>query len=364
MKNNRWMRIFATGLLAAMIHGAAHAQTPVLKDESVDDYNKRMAWFAEAQYGMFIHFGLYSQLGGVWQGKPVGGYAEWIQDKAKIPRDEYAQLIKTFNPVKFDAERIVSAAKQAGMKYLVITTKHHEGFCLWDSKYTEFDVAVTPFKGRDILDELNKACKKHGIKFGVYYSILDWHHPSQEGLGYHNKMLEGRKQEYVDYQRNQVLELIEKYDPAVLWFDGDWAKWWTMNDGIELYNAIRNASLTVIVNNRVAKREGFQLDYVTQEQSHFKGAFPKHWEGCYTMNKTWGYSQHDKAWKTPETIYNKLKDINEKGGNLLLNIGPDGNGIVQPEAYGILAKTAELLKAQPITKSIPKITEVPRGSKQ
>lgn len=359
MTNKRLMRVLTAGLLAATIHGAAPAQAAALKDESVEDYNKRMAWFADAKYGMFIHFGLYSQLGGVWKGKAVGGYAEWIQDKAKIPRDEYAELLKTFNPAKFDAERIVSSAKQAGMTYLVITSKHHEGFCLWDSKYTEFDVANTPFKGRDVLDELNKACKKHGVKFGLYYSILDWHHPAQSGLGFHNKMVEGRKQEYVDYQRNQVLELIERYDPAVLWFDGDWAKWWGMEDGINLYNAIRNASPTVIVNNRVAKRGGFELDYVTQEQEHFKGAFPKHWEGCYTMNKTWGYSQHDKDWKSPETIYNKLKDINEKGGNLLLNVGPDGNGEVQPEAYQILAKTAELLKAQPITKSIPKITAVP-----
>ena len=229
----------------------AVAQDVTLKTESLEDYNSRMEWFAEAKYGMFIHFGLYSQLGGVWKEKKVKGYAEWIQSKAKIPRDEYAQLLKTFNPSKFDADFIVSTAKQAGMTYLVITAKHHEGFCLWDSKFTEFDVASTPFKGRDILDELNTACKKHGIKFGLYYSILDWHHPAQTGLGFHNKMVKGRKQDYVDYQKNQVLELIEKYDPsAATWTvysgHGDWARWWTMADGIDLYNTIRTASSKVI----------------------------------------------------------------------------------------------------------------------
>ncbi|MBC8434805.1 MAG: alpha-L-fucosidase [Verrucomicrobia bacterium] len=134
----------------------------------------------------------YSQAGGVWKGEKVKGYAEWMQSKHKIKKDEYVQLLKTFNPSKFDADLLVRTAKQAGMKYLVITAKHHEGFCLWDSKYTEYDVASTPFKGRDILEELNKACEKHGIKYGIYYSILDWHHPSQSGLGHQTEMVKGR----------------------------------------------------------------------------------------------------------------------------------------------------------------------------
>ena len=145
----------------------------------------------------------------------------------------------------------------------------------------------------------------------------------------------------------------------MLWFDGDWAAWWTMPGGIDLYNAIREASPHVIVNNRVAKRNGYELDFVTQEQEHFKDAFPKHWEGCYTMNKSWGYNKNDNNWKDAQRIYNKRKDINEKGGNLLLNVGPDGNGVVQPEAYAILKETAELLKAKPIHKKTPQITAVP-----
>jgi alpha-L-fucosidase len=346
---------------------AKEAPKVVPKEESLESYNSRMQWFVDSPYGMFIHFGIYSLIGGVWEEKPVTGYAEWIQGTANIDREEYAQLAKSFNPVDFDADLIVRSAKEAGMTYLVITAKHHEGFCLWDSQYTEFDVANTPFKGRDILEELRQACNKHGMKFGIYYSIIDWNHPSQKrpselgqkGSPGHTLMVEGRKQEYVDYQKNQVLELIKKYNPAVLWFDGDWANWWTMPDGIDLYNAIREASPHVIVNNRVAKRDGYELDFVTQEQSHFKDAFPKHWEGCYTMNKSWGYKKSDNNWKDAQTIYNKLKDINEKGGNLLLNVGPDGNGVVQPEAYAILKETAELLKKKPIRKDIPTITAVP-----
>jgi alpha-L-fucosidase len=156
-----------------------------------------------------------------------------------------------------------------------------------------------------------------------------------------------------------VTELIKKYDPVVMWFDGDWADWWTMRDGVELYNAIRDASPSIIVNNRVAKRDHFELDYVTQEQAHFEGAFPKHWEGCYTMNQSWGYKKQDHQWKTPQAIYQKLKDINNKGGNLLLNVGPDGNGEIQPQAIDILKENAKLLEAAPIKKNIPKITRVP-----
>jgi len=352
-------------LLAAL--PSAFVQAEIAEKESLQAYNARMEWFAEAKYGMFIHFGLYSQVGGVWKGKQIKGYAEWIQGSAYIDRDEYAGLAKAFNPVDFDADFIVRTAKEAGMTYLVITAKHHEGFCLWDSQYTDFDVANTPFKGRDILEELSQACQKHGIKFGLYYSIIDWNHPSQKRPSELGKkawpgktlIVDDRKQEYVDYQKNQVLELLKKYDPAMLWFDGDWADWWTMKDGLELYRAIRETSPQVIVNNRVAKRNGYELDFVTQEQKHFSGAFPKHWEGCYTMNKSWGYKKHDHAWKDAQTVYNKLKDINEKGGNLLLNVGPDGKGVVQPEAIAILQETAVLLKEKPIRKNTPTITKVP-----
>jgi alpha-L-fucosidase len=366
-KSTAWNQAWKSMLLALSITMGssliASEQNTAIIEESLEAYNKRMEWFVDAQYGMFIHFGLYSQLGGVWKGKQVKGYAEWIQQKAKISRDEYPDLLKTFNPSKFDAELIVSTAKKAGMKYLVITSKHHEGFCLWDSQYTEYDVASTPFKGRDILEELNQACKKHGLKFGLYYSILDWHHPAHSGLTRNTVVLPGRGQEYLDYQKNQILELIEKYDPAVLWFDGDWAKWWSLEDGVDLYNTIRTASKHVIVNNRVSKRQSFDADFVTKEQGHFKQAFPKHWEACYTMNKSWGYKKHDHSWKDASKVYEKLKDVNLKGGNLLLNVGPDGNGVVQDEAISILLEAGELIKANPIEKNKPTVVAVPRFAK-
>lgn len=339
-----------------------------IKEESLEDYQERMEWFVNAPYGMFIHFGLYSTLGGEWKGEPYDKYAEWIQAVAGIHREEYAEIINDFNPMEFDADFIVRTAKEAGMEYLVITAKHHEGFCLWDSEYTDFDVASSPFAGRDILAELKVACDKYGLKFGLYYSIIDWNHPAQEPdlesqvrrfRWKHTLLVEGREQEYIDYQTNQVLELIEKYQPAILWFDGDWADWWSLERGIELYNTIREADPDIIVNNRVARRDLFELDYITQEQNHFEDAFPKHWEGCYTMNMSWGYKKHDHDWKDAQTVYNKLKDINEKGGNLLLNVGPDGQGRIQPEALEILEETAVLLEENPIEKRIPAITRTP-----
>ena len=357
-------------LLAALPSAFVQAETS--EKESLQAYNARMEWFAEAKYGMFIHFGLYSQVGGVWKGKQIKGYAEWIQGSANIDRDEYAGLAKAFNPVDFDADFIVRTAKEAGMIYLVITAKHHEGFCLWDSQYTDFDVANTPFKGRDILEELSQACQKHGIKFGLYYSILDWHHPTQvinpqaknpNHVWSRTLLRDGGKEDkknYATYQKNQILELIKKYDPAVLWFDGEWVEWWTNEDGIDLYNAIREASPHTITNNRVGKRKSFEADFVTKEQRHFEEAFPKHWEACYTMNKSWGYKKGDDNWKDAATVYEKLKDVNEKGGNLLLNVGPDGNGVVQQEAISILLETGKLIEAKPIQKQQPKITAVPR----
>ena len=361
--------ILFNGCLAPQVLASKSAETATaIKEESLEDYKARMAWFAQAQYGMFIHFGLYSQLGGQWQEKPYDKYAEWIQAVANISKADYVELMDDFNPTEFDADRIVRAARDAGMTYLVITAKHHEGFCLWDSAYTDYDVAGTPFAGRDILAELRDACDQYGLRFGLYYSIVDWNHPALEPdeitrkarfRWKHIELVEGREQEYFDYQRNQVLELIEKYKPAILWFDGDWADWWTLEEGVKLYNAIRNADPEVIVNNRVAKRNTFELDYVTQEQGHFDEVFPKYWEGCYTMNKSWGYKKHDHDWKDAETVYNKLKDINEKGGSLLLNVGPDGRGVVQPEAYHIMEATAELLRANPVEKVIPEVTTVP-----
>lgn len=340
-------------LVAILFSLGSQAQS-ILKtvEESPAEYEKRMQWFADAKYGMFIHFGLYSQLGGVWKGKEVKNYAEWIQCWADIAPQEYAMLTATFNPKDFDADFIAQTAKKAGMKYIVITTKHHEGFCLWDSQYTTFDVASTPFK-RDILKELNEACRKYGLKFGTYYSIIDWHHPSQErnidgnepwGWWGEIRMKHGKKKEYIQYMKNQIKELIENYNSDIMWFDGDWVEWWNLEVGTDLYNYIRELKPSIIINNRVSKRAKFKKDFGTPEQEHPDDKLKYYWEACYTMNHSWGYKANDTDWKSPETVYNKLKDINDKGGNLLLNVGPDGNGNIPEKSVEILLEVGEKLK--------------------
>ncbi|MGJ1422216.1 alpha-L-fucosidase [Sphingobacterium spiritivorum] len=346
--------ILMVGILSVSTLKTANAQINYL-NESKQDFDKRMQWFVDSRYGMFIHFGLYSQLGGEYKGKDIEGYAEWIQANADIPGEEYALLTQTWNPKNFDAKKIVQLAKDAGMKYLVVTTKHHEGFCLWDSPYTDFDIASTPMKGRDILKELADACKDEGIKFGTYYSIIDWHHSSQyrnpEGKKNADHWFQvairpEKKQEYIQYMKNQIKELIDKYDTDILWFDGDWVNWWDMASGQELYQYIRTLKPSIIINNRVAKREEFHKDFGTPEQEHPATGLDYYWEACYTMNNSWGYKKSDNDWKTPNEIADKLQEINEKGGNLLLNIGPDGNGVVPAQSVIILKEAGKLLKAK------------------
>jgi alpha-L-fucosidase len=324
-------------------------------NESEEAFQNRMQWFLDAKYGMFIHFGLYSQLGGIYKGNDEGRYAEWIQANQQIPKSEYSKLIDTWNPEKFDADKIVKLAKKAGMKYLVITTKHHEGFCLWNSEYTDFDIDNSPMKGRNFIKEISDACKKYGIRFGTYYSIIDWNHPShdipntaEEIDSSHNrwmdlKLVEGKKAEYVQYMKNQIKELIEKYDTDILWFDGDWVGYWTLEDGNDLYQYCRELKPEIIINNRVSKRKIFKKDFGTPEQEHPGETLNHYWEACYTMNDSWGFKIKDTDWKSPQVIYEKLQDITGKGGNFLLNVGPDGNGEVPKEAIEILLEVGKMI---------------------
>lgn len=326
-------------------------------EESKEDFADRMSWFTEAKYGMFIHFGLYSQLGGIYKGNEAGRYAEWIQANQQIPKEDYVKLIDTWNPKKFNADKIAKLAKKAGMKYLVITTKHHEGFCLWDSEFTEYDIANTLLEGRDFIEELSEACKKQGIHFGTYYSIIDWNHPSHNIPGVDDKQTkrkdwqnpkfnQGKKPEYVQYMKNQIKELIEKYDTEILWFDGDWTDYWTLEDGDDLYQYIRELKPSIIINNRVSKRKIFKKDFGTPEQFSPDSELKHYWEACYTMNDSWGFKIKDTDWKSPAVVYKKLKDINELGGNLLLNVGPDGNGEIPKESAKILLEVGKMLEKE------------------
>ena len=302
--------------------------------ESQEEFDARMQWFDEAKFGLFIHWGSYSALKGVWKGEPIKKYAEWIQANANIPKEEYEPVAKLFQPTNFNADEWIKTAKQAGMKYLVITTKHHEGFCLWDSKYTKYDIKDASGIDRDLLGELSEACKKYGVKFGTYYSIIDWNHPSQvpskgnwwAKWGNPNWTSPTAKKEYVTYMKAQLKELVDLYDTEVFWFDGDWWKNWTMEDGIDLYNYLREIQPKAIINNRVGKRGKSKIDFGTPENFTPGSKLDYYWEACWTINHSWGYKEHDKNWKTTEELVRKLVDINSKGGNLLLNVGPTAEG--------------------------------------
>ncbi|MDH4239629.1 MAG: alpha-L-fucosidase [Phycisphaerae bacterium] len=316
--------------------------------ETAEQRDERMQWWREARFGMFIHWGVYSVPAGTYKGKQIPGIGEWIMENANIPVAEYEQFAKPFNPVKFNADQWVQIAGSAGMKYIVITSKHHDGFCLWDSKVSKYDIMDTaPFK-RDILKELSVACKKHGIRLCFYHSIMDWHHPDAQAPFYPNYNDDSRTNpnfsRYVqNYLKPQLKELITNYGPlGVLWFDGEWIKDWTEQQGIDLYNYVRSLQPDIIINNRVSKgrksmqgmtKEGyFAGDFGTPEQEIPPMGLPGvDWETCMTMNDTWGFKSYDDNWKSKEDLIRKLVDIASKGGNFLLNVGPTSEGLI-PEA--------------------------------
>ncbi len=324
--------------------------------------DQRMKWWREARFGMFIHWGLYAVPAGEWKGKQIPGIGEWIMERADIPVAEYEQLTKRFNPVRFNADEWVRIAKNAGMKYIVITSKHHDGFCLWDSKVTDYDIVdATPFK-RDVLGELSKACKKQGVKLCFYHSIMDWHHPDAQAPFYPNyndtKQSNPNFARYAEnYMRPQLKELIANYGPlGVLWFDGEWIKDWTEPQGKDLYNFVRGLQPDIIINNRVGKgRKGMEGlskgdqeyagDFGTPEQQiPAKGLPGVDWESCMTMNDTWGYKSYDHNWKSSEDLLRKLADIASKGGNFLLNVGPTSEGLIPGPSVERLAAMGQWMK--------------------
>ena len=331
MQINRSLTVAA---LAALVSCAIPAQA-----ETKAENDARMGWFREARFGMFIHWGLYAVPAGEWNGKKYGGGVEWIQSLAQIPTAEYTPLLKKFNPVKYDPEAWVRLAADAGMKYIVITSKHHDGFCLWDSAQTDWDVGSTPYK-KDLLKPLAEACAKHGIRLCFYHSIMDWHHPewgSQEPWRGNAATAKPDMDKFSAYLKAELDELLT-YKPGILWFDGEWEPAWTHERGVDLYNYLRAKAPSLIINNRIDKgRSGmagfntgsqFKGDYCTPEQEIPASGLPGiDWESCMTMNNTWGYSAHDNAWKSTEVLVRNLIDIASKGGNYLLNVGPTSEGL-------------------------------------
>ena len=307
--------------------------------ETLEQRTARMKWFGEARFGMFIHWGLYAVPAGEYGGKT--GYGEWIMESAKIPASEYAKYAGQFNPVKFDAREWAWLAKDAGMKYLVITSKHHDGFGMYRSELTDWCIKSTPFQ-RDPLKELAEACKAEGITFCLYHSIMDWHHPDYEPRRAWNDTATNapNMDRYVGFMKDQLTELLTHYGPlGILWFDGEWEGTWNTERGIEIYNHVRSLQPQIIVNNRVGRgRAGMSGmdkgqgvgDYGTPEQEIPPTGFGPsvYWESCMTMNDHWGYNKRDEHWKSTRTLIHNLIDCAGKGGNYLLNVGPTAEGLI------------------------------------
>jgi alpha-L-fucosidase len=296
---------------------------------------ERLKWFHEAKYGLFIHWGLYAIPAGEWKGRRIPGIGEWIMNRAQIPVREYEQLAKQFNPVKFDADAWVRLAKDAGMKYIVITSKHHDGFALYRSTVSPYNIVdATPFK-RDVLKELADACAKQGMRLGFYYSqAQDWHDPNGAGNAW--DFGPDEKKDFDKYLRGkaepQVRELLTGYGPvALVWFDTP-----------RMMNAQRAQRFTDIVRSLqpatlIDGRLGAAGDYMTTGDNVIPGQPPGDaWEVPATINHTWGYKSYDHDWKSPGDITFKLVDIVSKGGNYLLNVGPMADGVIPPASQDIL----------------------------
>lgn len=342
-----------------------------LKAQDAISKDQRMQWWREARFGMFIHWGVYSVPGGVYNGHPMRrGGAEWIMNRSKIPVAEYQKFATQFNPVKYDADLWVKRAKEAGMKYIIITAKHHDGFAMFRSDASKWNmVDATPY-GKDVLKPLADACKKYGIRLGFYYSqAQDWNNPggsaarkvASEGwlnpdsavidsFTLKNKghwdpaQMTASMTEYIDkVSVPQVKELLTNYgEVSVLWWDTPT----NMTDEYaEKLQAVLKLQPGIITNDRL-KRPNFPGDTKTPEQKipNLSELDGKDWETCMTMNGSWGYKSYDHNWKSSQTLIRNLVDIASKGGNYLLNVGPQADGEFPQESIDRLKEIGDWMK--------------------
>ncbi len=340
------MKKLLFAVAAVLLFGQITAQ------DAYTERQKRTEWFRDARFGMFIHWGIYA----------VPARGEWVRNQEKLSVDDYQPYFETFNPEDYNPREWAKAAKDAGMKYAVMTAKHHDGFCLFDSKYTDYKATNTP-AGRDLIKEYVEAFRAEGLKVGFYYSLLDWHHPDYPhyGDGIHpmseNEAWKGKKHNfdnYVTYMHNQVRELATNYGKIdIMWFDFSYGemsgeKW----KATELVKMVRELQPEIIIDNRLggnmeaANPEPFAGDFEGPEQViPHKGIYdeldrPIPWEACITLNNDWGYSTNE-DYKTPGDIVNALVNVVSKGGNLLLNVGPDARGNIPEKSLEILAKVGD-----------------------
>ncbi|HWJ92879.1 MAG TPA: alpha-L-fucosidase, partial [Flavisolibacter sp.] len=324
---------------------------------SMKTHDQRIAWWREAKFGMFIHWGVYSAAGGEWKGRKVNGYAEHLMRKEKISRAEYLQLAHSFNPASFNADEWVRNARDAGMKYMIITSKHHDGFAMYPSSVSDFNIRQqTPF-GRDPMAELSAACKKYGLKFGFYYShAFDWEHPDAPGNDWeyrnpggdsnlyggrewydlHPELLD-KARKYVDEKAiPQIRELIAKYHPDILWFDTPQKL--PLSENVRILRAIRDADPDVVVNGRLVRSASANFGDYKNTADRPAEFYPVtgDWEAIPTTNESYGYSKFDSSHKPVAHFVRLIASAASRGGNLLMNIGPKGDGTFDARDVKIL----------------------------
>jgi alpha-L-fucosidase len=338
---NALKQILAVNLLFFCILYSVNSQTI---DPKIKTSKTLMDGFMDKRFGMFIHWGPVSL-----RGTEIG----WSRNR-DIKELEYDNLYKEFNPVLFDANVWVMTAKNAGMKYLTITSKHHDGFCLWPSAYTDYDIMSSPYK-KDIIGELAKACKKHDIKFCLYFTILDWHdknypiHNDGKGL-----QADGNMDAFRGTIKNQLKEIITKYDPYMLWFDGQWESPWTDEMGVDLYKYLKALKKDLIINNRLGKEmsaiDNMNVDhnkmigdYDTPEQRVGKLNMDFPWETCMTIANQWAWKPNDKVKSLKECLQTLIKTASGNG-NLLFNVGPMPDGRIEQRQIDLLKQMGDWLK--------------------
>jgi alpha-L-fucosidase len=329
--------------------GDANSKQKLLTQESAA-LARRLKWWSDARFGMFIHWGLYAHDGSFWKGQD--GKTEHMMRHLKIPIVEYEKIAAEFNPTRFDADEWVRIAKNAGMKYMVITSKHHDGFAMYRSASNNFNIVEgSPWK-RDPIRELADACKRQGLRFGVYYSLgRDWHDPDVPTDVKADGNRRSNTWDYPDEDKKdfskyferkvkpQVRELVTQYAPAVMWFDTP--EKITPAQSAELVRLIHSIKPDCIINQRVGNRLG---DYAVREQEIPGSGEPQPWETCMTLNRHWGWHKMDDNWKSTEQLVQHLVDIASKGGNFLLNVGPTGEGIIPPPSVERLAQVGQWMK--------------------
>ena len=324
MSRRAYLKLLGAGaaLTASDLSIGASSLSKTTVDEN-GDRARRMQWWHQAKFGMFIHWGLYSVL----------GRHEWVMENEGIPVAEYEQLAKRFNPKPNAAREWAKLARRAGQKYMVMTTKHHEGFCLFDTKTTNY-CAPKQAAGRDLVKEYVDAVRAEGLRVGFYYSLMDWHHPD----GARCVDDEGARQRFVEYIHAHIRELMTNYGKIdILWYDVSWpleAKGW---ESEKMNEMVFRLQPDIIVNNR----NKLQGDFSTPEQRIQAEEGDRAWESCMTMNGSWGYQRSDDDWKTPKTVIRNLISCSRDGGNYLLNIGPKADGSIPEESSRILSTVGQ-----------------------